>query len=124
MIEISGKHSRQIVNGVLKKKRKLAVMRNIDWFQPFKHLSSFSVGGIYLVILNLLRTEKFKRKNVVLAGIIPNMKKEPATNNFLKPMVNELNEAWNIRFNVKSVFTIKWKCFMLLSYVLFVIFQM
>ena len=111
MIEISGKHSRQIVNGVLKKKRKLAVMRNIDWFQPFKHLSSFSVGGIYLVILNLLRTEKFKRKNVVLAGIIPNMKKEPATNNFLKPMVNELNEAWNIRFNVKSVFTNKVEVF-------------
>ena len=28
------------------------------------------------------------------------MKKEPTTNNFLKPMVSELNEAWNIGFNV------------------------
>ena len=106
-MEISGKHSRQMVNAILKKKRNLAVMHNIDWFQPFKHLSSFSVGGIYLVILNLLKTEKFKRKNVILVGIIPNMKKEPPTNNFLKPMVVELNEAWNIRFNVKSVLTNK-----------------
>ena len=30
------------------------------------------------------------------------MKKEPTTNNFLKPMVSELYEAWNIGFNVKS----------------------
>ena len=35
------------------------------------------------------------------------MKKEPPTNNFLKPMVDELNEAWNIGFNVKSVLTNK-----------------
>ena len=88
-------------------KRNLAVMLNVDWFQPFKHLSSSSVDGIYLVILNLLRTERSKRKNVILVGIIPNMKKEPPTNNFLKPMVDELNEAWNIGFNVKSVLTNK-----------------
>ena len=73
-------------------------------------LSSFSVGGIYLVVLNLLRTEKFKRKNVILVGI-PNMKKEPATNNFLKPMVDELNEAWNIGFNAKSILTNKVEVF-------------
>ena len=77
-------------------------MLNVDWFQPFKHLSSFSVGGIYLAVLNLLRTERFKRKNVILVGIIPNMKKEPSTNNFLKPMVDELNEAWNIGFKIYS----------------------
>ena len=86
-------------------------MLNVDWFQPFKHLSSFSVGGIYLAILNLLRTKRFKRKNVILVGIIPNMKKEPPTNNFLKPIVDDLNEAWNIGFNVKSVLTNKVEVF-------------
>ena len=70
-------------------------------------MSSFSVDEIYLVILNLLRTERFKQKYVILVVIIPNMKKEPPTNNFLKPMVDELNEAWNIGFNVKSVLTNK-----------------
>ena len=90
-----------------KDKRNLAVILNVDWFQPFKHLSSFSVDEIYLVILNLLRTERFKQKYVIVVVIIPNMKKEPPTNNFLKPMVDALNEAWNIGFNVKSVLTNK-----------------
>ena len=60
-------------------KQNLAVMLNVDWFQPFKHLISFSVGGIYLIVLNMLRTGRFKQKNVILVGIIPNMKKELPT---------------------------------------------
>ena len=56
--------------------RNYAVMLNLDWFQPFKHISSYSIGAIYLVVLNLLRGERFKRKNVILVGIIPNMQKE------------------------------------------------
>ena len=77
-------------------KRNVAVMLNVDWFQPFRHVSSFSVDGISLVILDLLRTESFKRKNAIFVGIIPNMKKEPPTNNFPKPMFHELNEACDI----------------------------
>ena len=60
MMETFGKHSRQMVKWYFEEKRNLAVMLNVDWFQPFKRLSSFSVGGIYLLILNLLRTERFK----------------------------------------------------------------
>ena len=86
-------------------------MHNVDWFQPFNHLSSFSVGGNYLVILNWLRTERFKRKNGILVDIIPNRKKELTGNDFIKPMVDELNEAWNIGFNVKSVLTNKVEVF-------------
>ena len=40
------------LNGYLKGQYNLALMLNVDWFQPFKH-SSYSLGVIYLVILNL-----------------------------------------------------------------------
>ena len=69
-------------------------MLNADWFQPFKHLSIFSVGAIYTVILNLPRHLRFKQENVILVGIIPEMAKEPPTNSFLNQLIEELNEAW------------------------------
>ena len=58
------------------KPRNHGVMLNVDWFQPFKHLSSFPIGGVYLVLLNLPYHLKFKRKNLFLVGIIPDMPKE------------------------------------------------
>ena len=48
----------------------LALMMNVDWFQPFKH-SPYSVGVIYLALMNLPRSERVKRENVIIAGIIP-----------------------------------------------------
>ena len=74
--------------------RNYGVMLNVDWFQPFKH-TNYSVGAIYLTVLNLPRSERFKKKNIILIGIIPDMKTEPPTNTFLKPLVSELQEAWN-----------------------------
>ena len=41
-------------------------MLNIYWFQPFKNLSSFSVGAIDLVILNFPKHLQFKQENVIL----------------------------------------------------------
>ena len=52
------------------------VMLNVDWFRPFKHLSSFSIGGIYLVLLNLPYHLRFKRKNLFLVS-------KGATNRFI-----------------------------------------
>ena len=77
-------------------------MLNVDWFQPYKHLASYSVGAIYLIIMNLQRSEKFKRENVIVVGIIPNMDKEPPPNTFIQPMVDELLEAWNTGFILYS----------------------
>ena len=77
-------------------------MLNVDWFQPYKHLASYSVGAIYLIIMNLQRSEKFKRENVIVAGIIPNMDKEPPPNTFIQPMVDELLEVWNTGFILYS----------------------
>ena len=43
---------------------------NVDWFQPFSHLT-YSVGCIYLTILNLPREIRYLEENVMLVGIIP-----------------------------------------------------
>ena len=71
--------------------RNLAFAINVDWFQPFKRRSDHSVGVIYLVLLNLPREERFKWENIIVAGIIPEMAKEPKSlNTFLEPIVDEL----------------------------------
>ena len=91
--------------------RNYGLMLNADWFQPFKHLSSFSVGAIYLVLLNLPRSLRFKRENVVLVGIIPDMTKEPPTNTFLMPLIEELNIAWQEGFLLKSLISMRKETF-------------
>lgn len=74
--------------------RNYGVMLNVDWFQPFKY-TNYSVGAIYLTILNLPRQERFKKRNIILIGLIPDMKSEPPTNSFIEPLVEELRIAWN-----------------------------
>ena len=86
----------------LNKERSYGLMLNVDWFCPYHHVKSISIGVIYLVCLNLPRSERFKRKNVILVGVIPSMKKEPATNSFLKPLIDELQTACNEGFSIRS----------------------
>jgi len=38
---------------------------NVDWFQPFDH-HTYSVGVIYLVLLNFPRATHYKRENVIV----------------------------------------------------------
>ena len=40
-------------------------------------------------------TFRFKKENIILHGLIPNMAKEPPTNTFISPLVDELLTAWN-----------------------------
>ena len=87
---------------LLSNKRHFGFMHNIDWFCPYRHVKYISIGVIYLVCLNLCRSGRFKRNNVVLVGIIPSMKKEPKTNSFLKPLIDELLIAWTEGFDLKS----------------------
>ncbi|XP_028416158.1 uncharacterized protein LOC114539750 [Dendronephthya gigantea] len=84
-----------------------ALMLNVDWFQPFKH-SVYSVGAMYLVIMNLPRSERFKPENVLLVGLIPGPK-EPSLNinTYLKPMVTELNLLWTDGININSEICIR-----------------
>ncbi|CAB4046038.1 Hypothetical predicted protein, partial [Paramuricea clavata] len=70
-------------------------MLNFDYFQPMKHRNDYSVGVLYLVVLNLRRSERFKWENVIVVGIIPNMDQEPKSlNEFLRPLVDELKVLW------------------------------
>ena len=75
----------------------LAVMLSCDWFQPFPH-SRYTVGAIYLVILNLPCAICFKPENVNITGIIPGPKEPKNMNSYLRPLVKELHALWTDGF--------------------------
>lgn len=72
----------------------LGLLISVDWFQPYKHVQ-YSVGAIYLVILNLPHCLKYCRENMILAGIIPGPH-EPSLhiNAYLEPLVIDLIKLW------------------------------
>jgi hypothetical protein len=79
----------------LNSERNIGFGINVDWFQPYKRRKDRSVGVIYMVLLNLPRDKRYKWENVIIAGIIPEMKKEPKSlNSFLDPIVDELQVLW------------------------------
>jgi hypothetical protein len=81
---------------------RLVFNMNIDWFNPFgarKSNKQYSVGGVYLVCMNLPINMRYRVENVYLAGIIPGPS-EPASdlsqlNYFLEPLVDNLLELYN-----------------------------
>ena len=77
----------------LSSRNNIAFMLNIDWFQLFKH-RIYSVGVIYLAIMNLPCNIRFKRENIIV-GLLPGPK-EPSKNinSFLFPLVCELLSLW------------------------------
>ena len=81
----------------------LALMLNCDWFQPFKH-TQYSVGVLYLTILNLPRSMRFKPENVLIAGIIPGPSepKQYGMNCYLRPLVKELNSLWSDGISIET----------------------
>ena len=82
----------------------LGLTINVDWFQPYKHVK-YSVGAIYLIILNLPRHLRYKRENVILVGILPGPH-EPSRdiNSYLRPLVDELLLLWEgVSFNIHGI---------------------
>ena len=73
--------------------RNLALMMNVDWFQPFKHLP-YSVEVIYLVLMNLPLGERFKRANTIVVRITPGPDEPSSLNPYLVPLVSDLKELW------------------------------
>ena len=72
----------------------VGLMMNIDWFQPFKH-RSYSIGIVYLVIMNLQRNIRYKRENILIIGLLPGPSEPPKTiNTYLAPLVSELLTLW------------------------------
>jgi hypothetical protein len=68
-------------------------MRNVDWFNPFKHAPG-SIGALYCVFANLPREERYKRENILLLALIEGEPKHNL-NSVLKPIVDELLTLWN-----------------------------
>ena len=72
-----------------------AFMLNVDWFQPYKHTTS-SVGAMYLTVMNLPYTVRYKRENTILLGILPGPSEpEKNINQFLRPFVKELQQYFH-----------------------------
>ena len=46
---------------------------NIDSFNPYKH-TQYTIGAVYLTILNLPRTQVYKIENTIIVGLIPSSK--------------------------------------------------
>ena len=73
----------------LKEKASIGLMLNVDWFSPFKHRRDYSVGALYISIMNLPREERFLKENILLVGIIPAMQKEPDTLNLCQLCITD-----------------------------------
>ena len=83
------------VNGTpfLSEPYSLGFSLNVDWFQPFKHVTD-SVGAIYISILNLPINLRYKAENIILCGIIPGPKEPKDLNNYFQPIIRELLVLW------------------------------
>lgn len=70
----------------------LALAFNIDWWQPFD--STYSMGAIYLTILNLPRDVRYLPENMILVALLPGPKStsRPAHQSMLARIVVELLE--------------------------------
>ena len=72
------------------------LMLNMDFFQPYTH-TVYSVGVIYLTVMNLPRSIRYKLENIIIVGIIPGPR-EPSLgkiDSFLAPLVSELKDFWD-----------------------------
>lgn len=67
---------------------------NIDWFQPCKH-TTYSMGAVYLTVMNLPRNVRFRQENVLLIGLIPGPNEPKSINDILSPLVQELLTFWD-----------------------------
>lgn len=77
----------------LSKPHNFAFTINLDWFQPFKH-STYSIGAVYMTVMNLPRELRNKQENILLVGLLPGPSEPSKINSYLNPLVNELNEFW------------------------------
>ena len=56
----------------------------------------YSVGVIYVVLMNLPREIQFKRENVIIVGLIPGPKEPPEViNSYSTTLICELLKLWS-----------------------------
>ena len=68
----------------------IALAFNINWFNPYKH-TQYSIGAVYLTILNLPRTQKYKIENTIIVGLIPGLNELTLFFNLL--LINQFNSG-------------------------------
>lgn len=82
--------------------RNYAFMLNVDWFPPFIQIVSlYCVGAIYMVSMNLTRSEKLQPENAFLVGVIPEPN-EPKLNINASLQPLELNSLWENGVSIKA----------------------
>ena len=86
-----------------------ALALNIDWFNPFEH-TQYSIGAIYLTVLNFPREERYKIENTILVGLMPGPAEPKRICPFLEPLIDELLDLWDgvsIDSGVLSSYTLR-----------------
>jgi len=79
----------------LQQHRSYGLMLNIDWFQPYKDRKN-SIGIVYMANLNLPRSIRHKRDNVIVVSIIPDFDHEPKDiSSYIDPIVDQMTKLWN-----------------------------
>ena len=71
---VCGKILNQLIT-VLFCLKPITLMLNIDWFNPYEE-TPYSARVMAFVVQNLPRSERFKFENIVLAGVIPAIKRK------------------------------------------------
>ena len=82
----------------------LGFILNFDFFQPYDHLT-YSLGALYMSVLNLPRNCCHEQENTILVGLIPGPH-EPKRyiNTFLRPLVADLIKLWSgVEMRIASV---------------------
>ena len=65
-------------------------MMNVDWFNLFRNYE-YSLGVVYLVIINLPRNIRYSWENAILRGITPGPSEPQYTiNSYIKAIADEL----------------------------------
>ena len=65
-MEQYGENLLNLKGGLFSEPHHLALMLNCDWFQPHNQ-TQYSIGVIYLVVLNLPCDIRFKPENIIIA---------------------------------------------------------
>jgi hypothetical protein len=76
----------------------LALALNVDWFQPFNK-SVYSMGAVYMTVLNLPREERYRPENMILVALLPGPKETSRTQlqGALRPLRDELLDLFDPR---------------------------
>ena len=73
----------------------IGLLLNVDWFKPFDR-SEYKVSALMMSVVNLPRSERFKKRWTMVLGIIPGPTEPKGNiNAFLSPIIEDLLLLWN-----------------------------